>query len=122
MGARGVLWLELDKQYDTLFVNIPISVCAKPNPDSYTGAMTKIILSNVMTNYYGYMHIINHGKGYYSHKIVLRSYIKATLSYIWARKLNRGGYSYSRFFMILYFPTISFLCVFASHLFLSIRL
>lgn len=45
----GVLWLELDKKYETLFVNIPISVCTEPNPGSYTESMKKETLANIMS-------------------------------------------------------------------------
>lgn len=107
----GVLWLELDKKYDTLFVNIPISVCTEPNPNSYTGAMKKTTLANVMTSYYGSVYVINHGKGYYSTRTILRAYIKTPLTYICARKYNKKTYSYHRFFNdIMSFPDKFIMC------------
>lgn len=107
----GVLWLELDKKYDTLFVNIPISVCTEPNPNSYTGAMKKTTLANVMTSYYGSVYVINHGKGYYSTRTILRAYIKTPLAYICARKYNKKAYSYHRFFNdIMSFPDKFIMC------------
>lgn len=69
----GVLWLELDKKYETLFVNIPISVCTGPNPESYTGSMKKETLANVMTSFYGSIYIVNNGKRYYP----LKNYSKS---------------------------------------------
>ena len=94
----GVLWLELDKKYDSLFVNIPISVCAEPNMNSYTGTIKKKTLSNYMTSYYGSVYVINHGKGYYSKKRILKAYVNVSLAYINARGINKKAYSYRRLF------------------------
>ena len=94
----GVLWLELDKKYDTLFVNIPISVCTESNPDSYTGTMKKKNLANVMTSYYDSTYVINHGKGYYSAKFILKAYLRTPNVFMCARSFNKEAYKYSRLF------------------------
>lgn len=71
----GILWLELDKKYYTLFINKPISVCSEPNEASYLGSLKRISLSNAMSMYYSSIYQINRGKGYYSFKTMLKSYI-----------------------------------------------
>ena len=56
-----------------------ISVCTELNPDSYIGTMKKMILTNAMTSYYGSTYVINHAKGYYSARFILKAYLRTPL-------------------------------------------
>ncbi|CAG9914519.1 hypothetical protein BOVA208_176 [Bacteroides ovatus] len=41
--------------------------------------MKKIILANAMTSYYGSIYVINHAKGYYSARFILKAYLRTPL-------------------------------------------
>lgn len=88
----GVLWLEIDKKYNTLFINIPIAVCSEPNIDSYLGSLKEISLSNFMSIYYSNIYIINEGKKYYPIKTILNSYINISYAMLGAQHFNSKKY------------------------------
>lgn len=94
----GILWLELDKKYHTLFINVPISVCAEPNDGSYLGSLKRISLSNAMSMYYSSIYQINRGKGYYSLKTMLKSYVYVSYSIICANQFNNEKYQISNIY------------------------
>ena len=41
--------------------------------------MKKMILTNAMTSYYGSTYVINHAKGYYSARFILKAYLRTPL-------------------------------------------
>lgn len=94
----GVLWLEIDKQFDTVFVNIPFSVCTEPNPNSYLGSMKKITLSNCMSIYYGALYEVNFGKGYYSFINYLKAVYKLSYAICCAKTYDNTKYNFGRLF------------------------
>lgn len=71
----GMLWTELDKNYDTLYVNEPMAVCAEPNEGSYSGNLREPSLANVMSAYYSAAYLVNRAKRIYGLKATLKSYI-----------------------------------------------
>ena len=89
----GYLWLEIDKVYDTLFVNIPMSVCAEANENSYLGNMKVLSLSNIMSTYYQSIYIVNSGKEYYDHKTLFRSYCTLLISILRASVFDCKKYN-----------------------------
>jgi len=67
----------------TVGLKISISVCTELNPDSYIGTMKKMILANAMTSYYGSTYVINHAKGYYLVRVILKAYLQPPFMRIW---------------------------------------
>ena len=45
--------------------------------------MKKIILANAMTSYYGSIYVINHAKGCYSARFILKAYLRTPFMRIW---------------------------------------
>ncbi|MCS2815138.1 hypothetical protein NXX52_23795 [Bacteroides ovatus] len=66
-----------------------ISVCTELNPDSYIGTRKKMILANAMTSYYGSTYVINHAKGYYSARFILKAYLPPLYAYMGVRGGNK---------------------------------
>jgi len=60
-----------------------ISVCTELNPDSYIGTMKKENDANAMTSYYGSIYVINHAKGCYSARFILKAYLRTPFMRIW---------------------------------------
>ena len=92
----GFLWLELDKKYDTCFVNAPMTVCTEANDNSYLGSLKKQNLSNLMSIYYSSMYIINNGKKFYALSLLLKSYYRIVICTILAEDYNRDKYNLTR--------------------------
>lgn len=114
----GYLWLEIDKKYDTLFVNIPMAICAEANDGSFIGQMKQKTLSNIMSLYYQSIYIINNGKGYYSFHTLLRAYYDVCIALIHSHKFNNKKYNlrklvtdvknrWDRLFILIVIPFIS---------------
>lgn len=60
------MWREIDKSYDSIFINKPFSVCTEPNSESMSGNYTgvnirKMSSHSCMTNYYKNLYLINLG-------------------------------------------------------------
>ena len=71
-------WNKIENQYQIIEGHL-VGVCTELNPDSYIGTMKKIILANAMTSYYGSIYVINHAKGYYSARFILKAYLRTPL-------------------------------------------
>lgn len=72
----SALWLKIDRNYLTYFVNVPFSVCTEPNIDSVSGQMKKPTLSNLMSKYFGIVELLNYSKDIINQNLLLRSYVK----------------------------------------------
>lgn len=92
----GYLWLEIDKQFDTLFINVPMAVCTEPNDQSYLGGLKAKNLSNIMSVYYHSLYVLNSGKRYYSIYIICKSFYKLCESVIDASSFNVLKYNLKR--------------------------
>ena len=86
----SALWLKLDKDYLTLFVNIPFSVCSEPNKSSVTGQFSKLTLSNVFSSYYGAVEKINYSKDIITLYDIFKSYLLINYKLIQAAKLDKS--------------------------------
>ena len=94
----STLWLELDKDYYTIFINEPMSVCMEPNENSVTGQLKKETLASVMSGYYGSLFTVNNGKGYYTTTQMLKSILVIGVKMLQAKKYNPDRYSVMRGF------------------------
>lgn len=94
----STLWLNVDKHYDTVFVNQPMSVCMEPNENSVTGQLKKETLANVMSGYYGGLHVVNNGRGYYPLSHRTKCLFRLGLKMLQAKKYSSERYGLLRGF------------------------
>lgn len=94
----GYLWLEIDKKFDTLFVNIPMAVCSEPNEQSYLGGLKVKNLSNIMSVYYQSLYMLNNGKGYYNINKLCKAYYNICNSILEAAAFDHSQYNVRKLF------------------------
>ncbi|MEG2599728.1 MAG: glycosyltransferase family A protein [Muribaculaceae bacterium] len=74
------LWIAIDREYLTCFVNIPFAICAEPNINSMMGKMKTKDMDAYMSKYYGSLYEINNCIDVISAKEVLMNLMRL-LSY-----------------------------------------
>lgn len=94
----ATLWLDVDKNYDTIFINEPMSVCMEPNENSVTGQLKQESRANVMSGYYGNLFIVNNGCGYYTSTQWLKAICVMGIKMLQAKKYNPNKYGVMRGF------------------------
>lgn len=109
------LWIPLDKEYKTIFVNDPMAVCAEANSGSMLGSLKSRSISGTMSQLYGLLGSLNKCRFTYSGAMLPKTVLKYTYSAILANKLDTGGgrlyYAYNllkykkdRFLFLLFLP------------------
>lgn len=87
----SALWLKIDRNYLTYFVNVPFSVCSEPSVDSFSGQMSQITPSNIMSKYYDILELLNHSKDLVSYKEIIIDYIRIGFYALCGEKITKNN-------------------------------